>query len=163
MEPGESWSMKIKLHLSRYEASYDSSKRAVPTDAEALFSLLSSIDDIRATLPEREEHCLKLQSEADAKAEKRAKVKQLQMSSLKTWLDSICSELTLPYYVNWLATRADLMVQLPNKTVLCVQIPISKFQEILPTVPELIGSYVEMCKSSGVKVLIENPIAHMRW
>ncbi|MDR1204824.1 MAG: hypothetical protein LBL26_04995 [Peptococcaceae bacterium] len=114
-------------------------------------------------IPQMIEHQEQLEMNAKTKEVKRKKIHEIREENVMTVLERICSGLKTPYALVKLSTRVDLKIQLPNNTHLKIEIPLAKYQEILPALEEIIQSYMSVIAHSQAKVLILNDDTKTRW
>jgi hypothetical protein len=114
-------------------------------------------------IPQMIEHQEQLEMNAKTREVKRKKIHEIREENVMTVLERICSGLKTPYALVKLSTRIDLKIQLPNNTHLKIEIPLAKYQEILPALEEIIQSYMSVIAHSKAKVLILNDDTKTRW
>jgi hypothetical protein len=124
---------------------------------------LDAFPGIVQRFPEMIEHCKELENQEGAKAEKRKKIDELRTSSLDAWVAQVCAGLEYPYSVDKMATKFDLCILIENNLQIRIAIPKNKFQEILPTLPELIKTYEDLIKTQKAVVFVEREGGKRRW
>ncbi|GHU71976.1 hypothetical protein FACS1894184_19410 [Clostridia bacterium] len=149
----------IHIYFEKGEASHDEyyheeDRRYKRWDIKEAISAFPSLND---KLVRRIASLEKAEREADIRAEKRKKIQELRENSVDAWLEQICGELTVPYAIHEMQTRRDLYIEPPDSpTIIKFEIPLARFQEVLPSLPEAIDTWLAMVKDSSIKVLIEN-------
>ncbi|MDR1136470.1 MAG: hypothetical protein LBL49_09930 [Clostridiales Family XIII bacterium] len=124
---------------------------------------LDEAASIADRIPQMIEHQEQLQVNAKARKVKHQKIHEIREENVMTVLERICSELKMPYAFKKLRKRIDLKIQLPNHTHIKIEIPLNKCQEILPTLDEIIQSYMSAIAHSKAKVLILNDDTKTLW
>jgi hypothetical protein len=114
-------------------------------------------------IPQMIEHQEQLLINAKTRDIKRKKIHEIREENVMTVLERICSELRMPYALEKLRSRIDLKIQLPNNTHIQIEIPLAKYQEILPALDEIIQSYMSTIAHSKAKVLILNDDTKTHW
>jgi hypothetical protein len=136
------------------------------SEAVSLACILLCLDKavaIADRIPQMIAHQEQLEMEAKARAIKREKIHEIRKENVMTVLERICSGLKMPYAFVKLKTRIDLKIQLPNNTHLKIEIPLAKYQEILPALEGIIQSYMSAIAHSKAKVLILNDDTYTSW
>lgn len=126
-------------------------------------AFLDAFPGIVRRFPEMVEHYKELESQEGAKAEKRKKIDELRTSSLDAWISQVCAGLEYPYSVDKMATKFDLCILIENNLQIRIAIPKNKFQEIIPTLPELIKTYENLIKTQKAVVFVEREGGRRRW
>jgi hypothetical protein len=114
-------------------------------------------------IPQMIEHQEQLEMDAKTREVKRKKIHEIREENVMTVLERICSGLQMPYALKKLSTRIDLKLQLPNNTHIKIEIPLAKYQEILPALDGIIQSFMSAITHSKAKVLILNDDTKTRW
>ncbi|MDR1533436.1 MAG: hypothetical protein LBS62_14870 [Clostridiales bacterium] len=157
--------VSLNLNICGYSCStnkYYYGKDDTGVTVPGLLRLIERLPDIWKMIPEKEAYYEGKQAESVKRKEKRAKTKEVRAKSAVTWLNVIMGELKYPYLINEMSLRIDLIVQMPDKTELELQIPIKSFEKVLPGLQNIINEYFELHKKQGVKVLISNS-THTEW
>jgi hypothetical protein len=100
---------------------------------------------------------LEVYNKRQTECEKEFKLVSLQQNTLDDWLKIIAAKMTLPYYIEKMATKTVFMLKLPNDTQLEIAIPHKHFQDVMPKLYDTIQSYISLQESNTrAKVLISN-------
>jgi hypothetical protein len=136
------------------------------SEAVSLACILLCLDkavSIADRIPQMIARQEQLEMDAKAREVKRGKIHEIREENVMTVLERICSGMKMPYAFEKLSTRIDLKIQLPNNTHIKIEIPLAKYQEILPALEGIIQSYMSTIAHSKAKVLILNDDTKTRW
>jgi hypothetical protein len=142
---------------------YDDDKYSESVSLACILLCLDKAASIADRIPQMIAHQEQLETNAKARGVKREKIHEIREENVITVLERICSGMKMPYAFEKLSSRIDLKIQLPNKTHLKIEIPLAKYQEILPALEEIIQSYMSAIAHSKAKVLILNDDTKTRW
>jgi hypothetical protein len=141
----------------------DHDKFSEYVDLACVLRCLDGAVSIADRIPQMIKHQEQLETNAKTREVKREKIHEIREENVTIVLERICSELKTPYAIAKLRSRIDLKIQLPNNTHIKIEIPLAKYQEIIPALDGIIQSFMSAIAHSKAKVLILNDDTKTRW
>jgi hypothetical protein len=130
----------------------------------ALSQLISALPAVLGKIPDLLPHYKKLVEDQEMKEKKREKIKSLRHNSARAMLDNFCENLSVPYYIRKMANRLDLCLKLPDSNlVLAIEIPLTKFQDIMPELSDMIEDQLRYSERYKAKTLIMHEKGDTYW
>ena len=95
--------------------------------------------------------------------EKQGKINKIAKNSINTWLKSVMQNQSYSYYTTESEHKITLSIKLKNGMQLDIPIYYSRFQKIMPELPETIQQFVNTVNNSKIKVLVSNSKPNQQW
>ncbi|MHC6201871.1 hypothetical protein ACYULU_01600 [Breznakiellaceae bacterium SP9] len=101
--------------------------------------------------------------EKKKRAEKRTKIRTMDVRSLDLWLNTICESIKYPYCIVKGESKYVLSILFNTKAQVNFEIRIANFQDTLPDLAAAIARCLSTLERMPVPVLITNPKTSYRW
>jgi hypothetical protein len=151
----------FESHWGYHRYSHDGFSEGVNLDF--VLNCIDKAPSIADKIPGMIEHQEQLCANAKVREVKRNKINEIRNENIMTVLERICAGLKSPYAIEELSSRIDLKIKLPGNMHFRIEIPLTKYQDILPDLQNIINDYLSVIEGHKAKVHIMNDDTKTRW